>query len=263
MDVPVKNPLRRRLRAKETAYGLWVTVESPTVTEIAVALGLDWVCIDMEHGPMGYREVVEHLRAVRGTETAAVVRVPELQWSAVKRALDLGAHGVIVPYVQSREDVETAFRYGKYPPRGLRGVSGERCVKWGLGSQEYLACANEETLIIPLIEARAAVEDIDAILDVPGLEALFFGPADMSASYGHLGEWEGPGVAERILGVRAKAEARGIAAGIMSRSTADALDRRDQGFRMVGLGTDMPLLIRTLTESLEKVGRKTEPRLWF
>ena len=259
----MRNPLRRRLHEKETAYGLWVTVESPTITEIAVALGLDWVCVDMEHGHLEYQHVMAHLRAVRGTETAALVRVPGLEMSAIKRALDMGAHGVIVPYAQGREDVETAFRYGRYPPRGLRGVSGDRAVKWGLGSQDYLACADEETLIVPLIETRSAVEEIDAILDVPGLEAIFFGPADMSASYGHLGEWEGPGVAERILDVRAKADAKGIAAGVMSRSVADLLKRRDQGFRMVGLGADMTLLIRALTESLEAVGRKAAPRLWF
>jgi 2-keto-3-deoxy-L-rhamnonate aldolase RhmA len=150
--------------------------------------------------------------------------------------------------------VETAFSYGRYPPRGIRGVSGDRAVRWGLGAKAYLDSADEETLIIPLIETRGAVEDIDAILEIPGLEAIFFGPADMSASYGHLGEWEGPGVAERILEVRAKAEARGIAAGVMARSVEDSLRRRDQGFRMVGLGTEMGLLIRALRENLDTLG---------
>src|SRR5205814_4563278 len=132
----------QRFRDKETAYGLWVTVESPSITEVAVALGLDWVCIDMEHGHQDFNEVIGHLRAVRGLDTAALVRVPGIEMSAIKRALDMGAHGVIVPYVQSLEDVETAFRYGKYPPRGVRGVAGDRCVKWGLGWQDYLTCAD-------------------------------------------------------------------------------------------------------------------------
>jgi 2-keto-3-deoxy-L-rhamnonate aldolase RhmA len=250
----VKNPLRRRLRSGDTTYGLWVTAEAPAITEAAVALALDWVCIDMEHGHQDFHEVMNHLRVVRGSQTAALVRVPGIEMSAIKRALDMGAHGVIVPYAQSRADVESAFRYGRYPPRGVRGVSGDRAVRWGLGFAEYLRAADEETLIIPLIETRGAVEQIDAILDVPGLEAIFFGPADMSASYGHLGEWEGPDVAERILDVRAKAEERGIAAGVLARSVEDSLLRRDQGFRMVALGADMSLLIRAIRENLQALG---------
>ncbi len=250
----MKNPLRRRLRDNQTTYGLWVTVETPTITEAAVALGLDWVCIDMEHGHQDFHEVMNHLRVVRGSETAAIVRVPGIEMSSVKRALDMGAQGVIVPYAQSREEVEKAFSFGRYPPRGVRGVCGDRAVRWGLGFREYLESADEETLIIPLIETRGAVEDIDAILAVPGLEAIFFGPADMSASYGYLGDWEGPGVAEHILDVRARAEAKGVAAGVMARSVEDSIQRRDQGFRMVGLGADMTLLIRAMRENLAALG---------
>ena len=257
------NPLRRRLQANETSYGLWVSTESPSVTEAAVALGLDWVCIDMEHGHLDFHDVMEHIRAVRSSEAAAIVRVPEIQMSPIKRALDMGAHGVIFPYAQSLDDVERGFQYGRYPPRGVRGMSGDRAVKWGLGAEEYVRCANEETLIIPLIETRGAVEDIDAILDIPGLEAIFFGPADMSASYGYLGEWEGPGVGDRILDVRSKAEAKGIAAGVMSRGPEDTVIRRDQGFRMIALGTDMRLMIRAIEEQLGAAGRKITPRLWF
>ncbi len=258
----MRNPLRRRLRDKETAYGLWVTVESPSITECAVALGLDWVCIDMEHGHQDFSEVINHLRAVRGSETAALVRVPGIEMSAIKRALDMGAHGVIVPYAQNSDDVETSFRYGRYPPRGVRGVSGDRAVAWGLNAREYLSHADEETLIIPLIETRGAVEDIDAILETPGLEAIFFGPADMSASYGFLGEWEGPGIAGRILDVRAKAEAKGIAAGVLARSVEDSVQRRDQGFGMVGLGADMSLLIRAISANMAALGREETLKPW-
>ena len=250
----MKNRLRQRFQDKQTTYGLWVTVETPTITEAAVALGLDWVCIDMEHGHQDFHEVMNHLRVVRGSQTSALVRVPGIEMSFIKRALDMGAHGVIVPYSQNHAEVEKAFSFGRYPPRGVRGVCGDRAVRWGLGFQEYLQSADEETLIIPLIETRGAVEDIDAILEVPGLEAIFFGPADMSASYGFLGQWEGPGVAEHILDVRARAEAKGIAAGVLARTIGDSVMRRDQGFRMVGLGADMSLLIRAIRENLDALG---------
>jgi 2-dehydro-3-deoxyglucarate aldolase len=258
-----ENRLRERLRKQETSYGLWVTLESPSVTEIAVMLGLDWVCIDMEHGHLGFREVMEHVRAVRGSSTTPLVRVPEIGQSSIKRALDIGAHGVLLPLVRGREDVERGMSFARYPPRGVRGVSGERAVQWGLGLREYVAIADDETLVIPIIETREAAREIDAILDVPGLEAIFFGPADLSASHGYLGEWEGPGMAELILEIRGKAAAKGIGAGVVSRSVDDAANRRDQGFALVGLGPDTGLLIRALREALEKVRGPVTPQLWF
>jgi 2-keto-3-deoxy-L-rhamnonate aldolase RhmA len=258
-----KNRLRQRLRDKETTYGLWVTLESPSLSEIAVTLGLDWVCIDMEHGHLGYKEVMEHIRAVRGTETSAIVRVPEITQSAIKRTLDIGAHGVIMPLIRTREDVERGLGFARYPPKGSRGVGGERAVKWGVGLQDYVSYADEETLVIPLIETRDAAENIDSILSVPGIEAIFFGPADLSATSGFLGQWEGPGIAEQILSIRARAEARGIAAGLMSRSVPDAIQRRDQGFKMIGVGNDAALIIRALEEALTELGGRRPPNLWF
>jgi 2-keto-3-deoxy-L-rhamnonate aldolase RhmA len=167
---------------------------------------------------------------------------------------------VLLPLVREPEDLLRGMRFGRYPPAGERGVGGERAVKWGLGFEEYLASANEETLIIPIIETREAAEEIDSILEVPGLEAIFFGPADLSASHGYLGEWEGPGIAERILEIREKATQRGIAAGVLSRSIPEAVLRRDQGFGMIALGADTGLLIRGVTEALAELGEPASPR---
>ena len=257
------NKLRARLRRQATSYGVWVTLESPTVTEIAAALGIDWVCVDMEHGHLGFREAIEHVRAVRGSETSVLVRVPEVQRDYVKRALDIGAHGVILPLVRTGADAERGMQFGRYPPRGDRGVGGERAVQWGLGFQEYLDHANEETLIIPLIETVEAVENIDDILAVPGLEAIFFGPSDLSTRYGYLGQWEGPGVAGKILEVKAKAAQRGISAGVMATGLEDGVLRRDQGFGLIGLGSDAGLLIRSINQALEKLRGHTVTHLWF
>jgi 2-keto-3-deoxy-L-rhamnonate aldolase RhmA len=239
-----RNPLRERLQAKEPACGLWVTLESPSVTEIAAELGLDWICIDTEHGHLDYDEVMGHLRAAQGTGLAALVRLPEIRHDLVKRALDMGAHGVFLPLVRSAADVEAGFRFGRYPPRGQRGIGGERAVRWGLELQEYVAVADRETLILPIIETPEAVQDIDAILAVPGLEAIWFGPADLSAGSGYVGEWEGPGVGAMIEDVRRRAEARGIASGVVALNPQDAAARAEQGFRMIGLGSDAGLMIQ-------------------
>jgi 2-keto-3-deoxy-L-rhamnonate aldolase RhmA len=257
------NKLRERLKRPESSYGLWITMESPALTEIAAALGLDWVCIDMEHGHLDYGAVIEHLRAVRGSDTSVLVRVPEVQPAYVRRVLDMGAHGVFLPLVHTRAEVERGISFGRYPPQGERGVGGERAVHWGLGFQEYLDRANAETLIIPIIETVEAVENSADILAAPGLEAIFFGPSDLSTRYGYLGQWEAPGVAEKILAIRAQAAARGIAAGLMATSPEDAAMRRDQNFNLIGLGSDAGLLIRSINQAMEKLRGHTTTHLWF
>jgi 2-keto-3-deoxy-L-rhamnonate aldolase RhmA len=259
----IRNALRGKLKAGQTTYGIWVTLESPSITEIAVTLGMDWVVVDLEHGHLDFRELLEHVRVVRGSGTSVIVRVPDIQQGTIKRALDTGSHGVILPVVRSRADVEQGFSFARYPMKGIRGVGGERAVKWGLGFTDYLDCANEEILVIPLIETRDAAECIDDILAVPGLEAIFFGPADLSASHGYLGQWEGPGLAEKILEIRAKAAAKGIAAGVMARSVDESLKRRDQQFGMVAIGPDTGLMIRAIQENMARLGRPAVPRLWF
>ena len=257
------NPLRRKLRSNQDTLGLWVTMECASITEIAVALNIDWVVVDMEHGHLDYKDAMDHIRVVRETGTSIILRVPDIREDCIKRALDMGAHGVILPLPRWAADVERGFRYGRYTPRGTRGLGGERAVKWGLGFKDYLRIANEETLIIPMIETREAAEDIDAILAIDGLEAIFLGPADMSATFGHLGEWEGGDVAQLNLNLRQKAAARGIATGVVATSLEDARRRQDQGFGMIALGSDAGLLIRSLQQALTDLGRDVKPHLWF
>src|SRR5262249_30718860 len=130
----------------------------------------------------------------------------------------------------------------------IRGVGGERATGWGLGLKSYTRRADQETLVIPLIETVAAGRDIDAILAVPGVDAIFLGPADFLASAGYLGEWEGPGVAEALLQIKEKARGRGLPCGVLATDLANARMRREQGFRLIGLGSDAGLLIRQLLE---------------
>jgi len=247
--------LKQKLARGETTLGLWVTLEAPTITEIAVTLGLDWVCIDTEHGHLDFKEVLEHVRVTRQTTTTPLVRVQEIEQGLIKRVLDIGAAGILVPQVTSAAEVEQAVRFAKYPPRGVRGVGGERATRWGLGLRDCTRTANEETLVIPLVETVAAGEAIDAILAVPGVDAIFFGPADYSASAGYLGEWEGPGVAERLLSIKERIRARGLACGIMSTDVKNAVARQQQGFQLIGIGADTGLLIRAALEALKALGR--------
>lgn len=257
------NPLLEKLRSGATTLGMWITLESPSVGEAAVALDLDWVVVDMEHGHLDGGEVMSHVRVFRGSDTSVLVRVPSHEPSYTKRALDMGAHGVIVPLVRSRQEVEAAMAHARYPLQGRRGLGGERAVQWGLATDRYLEVANEEILVIPLIETRDAVENIDDILAVDGVEAIFVGPADLSASYGHLGQWEGPGVAERILDVLDRATRRGIRAGVIGRGVDDMKSRIKQGFRLIGLGSDMGLMISAVLERQEALGVASRADVWY
>lgn len=245
------NHLKPKLARGETTYGLWVTLGDPSVTEIAAMLGFDWVVIDTEHGHLDYREVVEHLRATRGSTTTPLVRISEISQGIVKRMLDLGAQGILAPQVMGAGDVSNAVRYAKYPPVGIRGVGGERATHWGRGLKSDTQIADRETMVVPLLETVSAGEELDAILALPGIDAIFLGPADYSASSGHLGEWEGPGVAQSLLGFRDAATARGIACGVMATSLDDLRLRKRQGFRMIGLGADTGLLIRSASAALD------------
>ncbi len=247
----IRNPLRRKFAARETAYGMWVTLESATVSEIAAEIGLDWICVDMEHGSLDYRDVVQHARAVRGSDTAVLVRVPSLTIDSIKRALDLGVDGIILPLIRSAAELKEAFSYARYPMTGVRAIGGDRAVRWGLKMDEYLDTANQEILVIPNIETADASAAIKDILAVPGLEAIFFGPYDLSASLGHFKAWEGPGVAEDILRMKKLAADQGIASGLVATGLEDLKQRKAQGFQMIALGTDTGMMIRSIKGLLD------------
>ena len=255
--------LRAKLRRQETAYGLWVTSEATAVTEVAGLLGLDWICIDMEHGYLSYRDIQGHLTAARGTDLTVLVRPATQELEPIKRALDVGAHGLIVPLINSADELRNVRQHMYYPPVGRRGIGGERSVTWGLELETYVKAANDELLLVPMIETQLAHDNLDSILAVDDIEAIFLGPGDLSASRGAVGEWEGPGVAEINLDILERARQRGIHAGIVARSTDEALTRRDQGFGMVSLGSDIGLMIRQVRSMSTALGIETQAHSWF
>lgn len=247
--------LRRKLAAQAPAYGLWVTLESPSITEMAVALGVDWVVIDAEHGHLDWKEIVEHLRATVRSETVALVRVAELNGGLIKRALDLGADGVVIPWIESAAQLKQAVAYARYPLEGLRGIGAERATAWGQSFEAHTAEANDHVLVVPIIESVKAVGQIPQMCQVDGVEMFFFGPADFSSTAGYRGQWEGPGVAEQILRIKDTLRRAGKHCGVIANSHENLLERQQQGFQMLGLGIDSGLLIRSLRAALAVVGR--------
>ncbi|MCE9603292.1 MAG: hypothetical protein K8U03_00140 [Planctomycetia bacterium] len=260
MNFQALRRFRKKLAASEPVYGMWVTLESPSIAEIAVGLGLDWIVIDAEHGHLDWSEIVAHLRAVVRSDTVALVRLAELNGGAIKRALDLGADGVVIPWVESTEQLRQAVAFSQYPPEGKRGIGAERATAWGQAFVEHTSEANEQVLVVPILETVRGVEQVSALATLAEVELFFFGPADLSASAGYRGEWEGPGVAKLIAAAKEVLLKSGKQCGVLAKDTADLHRRRDEGFRMIGLGTDAALLIRSIRQGLSEVGREASIR---
>jgi len=252
--------LRRTLAADRPAFGLWVSLEAPAITEMAVALGLDWVVIDAEHGHLDWKEIAEHIRATVRSETVVLVRIAELNGGAIKRALDIGADGVVIPWIETREQLELAVGFARYPTEGVRGIGAERATAWGQALAEHAALANDNVFVVPIVETVTGAANLESMLDVPGVDLFWFGPADFSASAGHRGQWEGPGVAAELLRMKDAIRRAGRHCGIVATSDDNVQQRLSQSFRAVGLGFDAGLLIRSLRTSLAAVGRDSVMR---
>jgi 2-dehydro-3-deoxyglucarate aldolase/4-hydroxy-2-oxoheptanedioate aldolase len=253
--------LRRKLRNGKPIFGLWVTMESPTVSEIAARVGLDWICIDTEHGELDLQEVANHLRAIARSSTAAIVRIPEIEHGVIQRTLGLGAHGIMIPRIRTAEEVERAVTFAKYPPRGLRGMGVERGTSWGRGIA-HAKTANQRTLVLPMIETVDAGKNLDSIMQVPDIDGFFFGPADYSATAGFVGEWEGPGIAEELIRIKDRLREKGFPCGVMGTDANNAKFRISQGFQMIGLGVDCTLLVKTISDLLDKLGKPVDASAW-
>ncbi len=247
--------LRQKLARDEPVFGLWVTLEAPTVTEMAVALGMDWVVIDAEHGHLDWKEIVEHLRATVRSDTVALVRIAELNGGLIKRVLDIGADGVVIPWIETAEQLKQAVAYSRYPTEGVRGIGAERATCWGQCFVEHADEANEHVLVVPIIETVAAARQVPLMCQVEGVELMWFGPADFSSSAGFRGQWEGPGVADQILKLKDTIRSAGKQCGVIATSIDNLHERQAQGFRAIGVGMDTGLLLRSLKASLASVGR--------
>ncbi len=254
MKVSALKRLREKLAADEAVYGLWVTLESASISEMAVALGLDWVVVDAEHGHLDWKEILEHIRATVRSDTVVLVRVAELNAGLIKRALDIGADGVVVPWIETAEQLQQAVAFATYPPEGVRGIGAERATCWGQCFAQHTGEANENVMVIPIIESVKGGLNLPSLLQVGGVEVFFFGPADYSSSAGFRGQWEGPGVAGQILALKNTVRAAGKFCGVVATGNENLLERRREGFQMLGLGLDSGLLLRSLREALAVAG---------
>jgi 2-dehydro-3-deoxyglucarate aldolase/4-hydroxy-2-oxoheptanedioate aldolase len=243
---------RKRLQKGDTLIGSLLQMPLPENAEAFVQAGYDWLFVDLEHSPMDARNALDILSAV-DARIPCVVRVPWNDEAHIKKALDIGATGVIVPLVNSAEDARLAVGRCKYPPMGFRSVGVTRAHRFDLDFDAYMKKANDEIAVIVQVEHIEAVANIDAILDVPGIDGVFVGPFDLSGSMDLPGQINHPKVQEAIRQVIAACEKRDIARCIYAHSPQHAKTYMEQGYRVIGLCTDYIMLARTAAEYLKAV----------
>jgi 2-dehydro-3-deoxyglucarate aldolase/4-hydroxy-2-oxoheptanedioate aldolase len=244
-----------RLKRRETFIGAFVCLPSPESAEIFAELGYDWLIIDTEHGPFDSLTAQRMLQAV-GKRCPCVVRVPSNEDVWIKKALDIGSAGVLVPLVNSAEIAARVARACRYAPAGVRGMGGARAHRYGIGFQDYVANADQRILTIIQAEHVEAVANIAAIVDVPGIDAVFVGPYDLSASMGRPGQVKDPEVQAAIRAVRDVVLAAGLALGIYCSDPGSANDLVAQGYTLIGMGTDLNYLAKSAGAALEAVRRE-------
>jgi 2-keto-3-deoxy-L-rhamnonate aldolase RhmA len=254
------NQVKRALREGRPTAGAWVSLCSSISAEIMSRAGFDWLLIDMEHGHGDYQTLLGQLQAIEGSGVIPVVRVQWNDPAVIKRVLDLGAYGVMVPWVANRAEAEAAVRAAHYPPSGIRGIAGShRAGGYGRHAAEYWKRANDEILVVIQIETAGAVTDIDAIVRVPGVDVVFVGPADLSTSLGHMGDAGHPTVAAAIEKVETAAKAQGVALGNITRNWEQARELYKRGYQFLTLTSETNLLVQGAAEILGKFRQELRP----
>jgi len=233
-----------------TTLGAWISLREPFLAEMAATSGYDYVCVDMQHGLSDIGHVISAMQAMARTSTVPIARVPWNEPGVIGRVLDVGALGVIIPMVNSAEEAERAVAACRYAPAGARSY-GPRIVAARLGAG-YFAGANTSVACIPMIETRRAVEQIDEILSVPGIDAIYIGPADLSVSYGLQPglDQSDPAFTDALATVVAACQRHGVVPGIHA-SAALAAARHATGFRMITVGFDAEPVMQALRTDLK------------
>lgn len=233
----MRNELKRRIKNNEQVFGTWITVESPMVAEMMSAQGFDYFVIDTEHAPLDMRMAQTLMQAMRpDSKTTPIVRVWWNDLVAIKRALDIGAYGVLVPWVNNKKEAEMAVKATRYAPYGLRGCGPRRA---SMFDPNYYETADSEIMVICQIETKEAVSNIEDICSVEGVDVTYIGPADLSASYGHLGNQSHPDVQKAIDKVFDATKDAGLATGIHQASGLTIKERIEKGYNLVTLGNDL------------------------
>lgn len=243
MEMP-RNAFKHALAAGQPQIGLWSSLCSNIVGEIIAGCGFDWILIDTEHSPNELPGIFSQLQSMSGGTATPIVRPAWNDPVLIKRILDIGAATILVPFVQNAEEAKKAVAATRYPPAGIRGVATTtRAGRFGR-IKDYLRKANDEVCVLVQVETKTALDNLESIAAVEGVDGVFIGPSDLAAALGHLGNPAHPDVQGAISDAVKRLKSKGKAAGILTSVEADAKRYLAEGYTFVAVGTDMGLLAR-------------------
>jgi 4-hydroxy-2-oxoheptanedioate aldolase len=251
------NPVKRALKAGEPSVGTWLSLGSITASRFMARAGFAWLTVDIEHSLVDWETASHMFASIADGGCTALARVPCNRHDYIKRVLDNGAHGIVVPMVNSRAEAEAAVDACLYPPHGTRSVGGSvHALNFGGTANEYYARANDELLIVLQCEHIKAVEDADSIFSVPGIDAIFVGPNDLAASMrGKDGKPpSGEATAEAMRHILATCKKHGVAAGLHTGSGEEARHRIEEGWQFIAIGSELKMMLSGAARDLQQLG---------
>jgi 4-hydroxy-2-oxoheptanedioate aldolase len=251
------NPVIQALKKGQPAVGTWLSLGSITAARFMARSGFDWLTVDIEHSLVGIETAVHMFATIADADCTALARVPSNRHDHIKRVLDNGAHGIVVPMVNSREEALAAVSAVKYPPIGTRSVGGSvHALNFQASANDYYARANDEILIVLQCEHIDAVRNADSIFSVPGINAIFVGPNDLAASM-RSPDGKPPSAAqtaEAMKEILAACKRNKVAAGVHTFSGEEAVQKIEEGWQFIAVGSELKMMVDGASSILKRVG---------
>lgn len=249
------HPLKQKLANKEVTIGSWITIGHPSVIEILSHAGFDWLTIDLEHTTIDLTMTQFIISSIQSYDMAALVRVSKNEEVIIKRVLDAGANGVIVPMISSAEDAKKAVEYAKYPPQGKRGVGLNRAQQYGHTFNEYKKWVDENLVVIAQVEHIDGIHNIEAIINTPGIDGVIIGPYDLSGSLGTPGEYERKEVVEALSVFKKACIAGNKSMGfhVIDPDHEKLKDKIEEGYTFLAFSTDFFFMSSKAEGEMEKL----------
>ncbi|MFN4260646.1 MAG: HpcH/HpaI aldolase family protein [Gemmataceae bacterium] len=251
------NPVKRALKAGQPAIGTWLSLGSITASRFMARTGLSWLTVDIEHSLVDWETATHMFASIADAGCIALARVPSNRHDHIKRVLDNGAHGIVVPMVNSREEAEAAVSAALYPPRGTRSVGGSvHALNFGASANDYYRHADDELLIVLQCEHIQAVENADAIFSVPGIDAIFVGPNDLAASM-RSADGKPPSAeatAQAMQHILATCQKHQVAPGLHVGSAEEAKMRAAEGWQFIAIGSELKMMLTGAAQVVQGLG---------
>src|SRR5688572_5547414 len=251
------NYVRQKLKNGEPSLGTWLSLSNTTAAGLMARIGFDWLTVDLEHSPVNFETAAASFAIIAASGNVPLARVPWNTGENIKRVLDSGAYGIVVPMVNTRADAEAAVAAARYAPLGSRSIGGQlHAANFETDASTYYAKANNEILVVVMLEQKQAVENADEILSVPGIDAFFIGPNDLHNSYGKAPAFESnaPEFVEALDHLLAMGNKHNVPAGIHVADARAAQRRIQQGFQFIAVTSEAGMMLSKAAEITKTLG---------